>query len=286
MSETNRGIMPLAALAGCQRALCEAGMADAQSVARHLVCHVLSVDMHGLMTQAQALTGEQSAHLDDLTRRVCAGEPVQYTVGYGHLMGLRFVVTPDVLIPRFDTETLVQWALSRAKNGAAVLDACTGSGCVAIALKVLRPDLRVYACDISLAALSVARMNADIHGTHIEFACGELTEPFANRAFDLITANPPYIAADVLGTLPENVRLHEPRLALCGGADGLDVYRRLVPQCAVILKPGGALGVEIGYDQADAVAALFEQNGLINIRVHEDMEHRPRVVAGEREERR
>jgi release factor glutamine methyltransferase len=275
---------PQAALAACRRALCGGGVFDAHSVARIILCDVLKTDMHGLLMARTPLGVAQQKEIARKSERVLRGEPVQYVVGYADFMGLRMRVTPQVLIPRFDTETLVAWAAERAKAGDCALDVCCGSGCVGIALKRLRPDVRVCACDISPRALIVAAQNDAAHQTGIRFREGDLCAPFGDEAFGLIVANPPYIAAREVDELSPRVRDFEPRLALDGGEDGLLVYRRLLPQAAARLTPGGALGVEIGFDQAEAVSSLFLENGLKDVRVILDMERRPRVVVGDREE--
>ena len=281
MSET-----PIAILARCQRTLQAEGIEDAQSVARILVCEVLHCDMHGLLMMSAPLTDSQAEELSRLVKRVLCGEPVQYIVGAADLMGLRFKVTRDVLIPRFDTETLIQWAIARAPSGGSLLDVGTGSGCIAISICKHRLDLKVSAGDISEAALLVAQENADQLGCDIQFTLGDLCMPYRAETFDVIISNPPYIGDSEWPALSALVKEHEPRLALYGGGDGLSVYRRLVSEAFDCLKPDGALGVEIGYDQADAVMALFSAQGFRQIRMIRDMEHRPRVVVGERGDRR
>ncbi len=278
--------LPTAALMRCQRMLLDADFEDAQSCARILVCHVLGYDMHRLLLSDTPLTQPQQDELAQLVERVVSGEPVQYAVGYADLMGLRFRVTNDVLIPRFDTETLIQWAIGRAPSGGRLLDVGTGSGCIAISIQKHRPDLCVFACDISEKALVIANENARRMGCGIQFACGDLLTPYKADRFDVIVSNPPYISDGEWSSLSAQVKEHEPRLALYGGKDGLDVYRRLVSEASGFLNQKGALGVEIGYEQADAVMALFERQGFRDVCMIRDMEHRPRVVVGEWEDQR
>jgi len=279
------GTQPRQVMSQCQKCLLDEGFQEAKSLSRNLLCHVLGCDMHRILMDDKPITEDQMEHLTALLARIRQGEPLQYVVGAADFMGYRFMVTPDVLIPRFDTETLVQWA-EGAKNGAKVLDVCTGSGCIAVSLKLLRPDLRVYACDISEAALRVAKQNAARLEANVIFAQGDLMEPFLQERFDIILSNPPYIKAGEMLELPKNVREFEPTLALLGGEDGLAVYRRLVPSAAACLGYGGMLGMEIGYDQAADVSEMLERQGFSKIKVIEDMEHRPRVVTGVWEDRR
>ncbi len=282
----SRVLMPTTALAQCHKLLSDAGIGDARSIAQILVCHVLNGSVHDVLMAEKPLKKAQVEQLAKLTSRVFNGEPVQYVVGYADFIGLRFTLTKDVLIPRLDTETLVQWAVARAPVGARVLDVCTGSGCVAISLKTLRPYIEMFGCDISEAAILVAQQNAKNLRSDVQFALGDLLAPYKNEAFDVIVSNPPYISVADYASLPALVKDHEPRLALFGGEDGLDVYRRLIAQAAEHLNPSGALGVEIGYQQADAVTKLFLQHGFADVQVLLDMDHRPRVVAGEGEEQR
>jgi release factor glutamine methyltransferase len=184
-------------------------------------------------------------------------EPLQHILGTQEFCGLEFEVTPDVLIPRHDTETLVNEALVRMPDARSVLDVGTGSGCIAVALSTKLHNAAVTAVDISEAALVVARRNAGTNGAAIEFLQGSLLEPVAGRLFDLIVSNPPYIPSCEIETLQPEVRDFDPRGALDGGVDGLEIYRRLVPGAVSILASGGWLLVEVGAGQADDVSYLF-----------------------------
>ncbi len=267
------------------RILHQNGLDDAKSAAKLLLCHVLDTDMHGILVSDTPMTNTQAAQLTALIDRAAQGEPVQYIMGYAYFSGLRFIVTPDVLIPRADTETIVRWAVQNTPLNARVLDVCTGSGCIAVALKNQRSDLEVFAGDISEKALVVARKNAQRNGTDIDFMCGDLCASYGDSAFDIILANPPYIDEHEMKGLPKNVREFEPYAALYGGADGLDITRRLISEATARLNSGGALCVEIGCKQGQAVNELYKEQGFGNIRVLYDMENRPRAVAGVWEDR-
>jgi release factor glutamine methyltransferase len=187
---------------------------------------------------------------------------LQHILGTQEFCGLEFEVSPDVLIPRHDTETLVNEALVRMPAAHSVLDIGTGSGCIAIAMAFRLPGASVTAVDISAAALVVARRNAARNGVAIEFLLGSLLEPAAGRHFDLIISNPPYIPSSDIETLESEVRDFDPRAALDGGADGLDVYRAMIPGAAALLNSGGWLLFEVGIGQAVDVAQMFRSAGI------------------------
>lgn len=199
-------------------------------------------------------------------RRAADGEPVAYLVGRKEFFSLSFTVTPDVLVPRPETEIIVERLVHLVRGGAAVrsvLDIGTGSGCVAIALARHLPDARIHASDISPAALAVAQRNAADHAVadRIDFRTGDLLSPWedvrAAGGFDVIVSNPPYIPATELAALPPTVRDHEPALALDGGSDGLAVIRRILEESPTYLAGGGHLLMEIGHDQAGLVRDLL-----------------------------
>lgn len=232
----------------------------------------------------QPLTDPQRATMRDLVKRRSAAEPVAYLVGHREFFGLDFRVTKDVLIPRPDTETLVVDAIESLKSQAAarVLDVGTGSGCIAISLAVNCPNAEVTAIDLSQAAIDIATANAETHNVagRIRWLCGDLFDPLtADEQFDLIASNPPYIAAAEIETLAADVRLHEPRSALDGGPDGLDVIRRLIAGAPQYLVSQGKLLIEISGEQADAVTQLLAANGHFDdIAVLKDLAKQPRVV--------
>jgi release factor glutamine methyltransferase len=256
-----------------------------------LLSHVLGISRTGLLAHPErALTRVQQARYGELVQRRAAGWPLPYLIGRVEFYGLEFEVTPEVLIPRPETETLVELALSRrpARPLATVMDVGAGSGCIAVSLAVHLPDALILAVDISPAVLAVARRNAQRHGVggRIRFLAGDLLTmcpglsglPDA-RGVDLVISNPPYVSAEEWASLPTSVRVHEPRLALDGGPDGLDVVRRLLVQAPAALGPGGALLVEIGAGQGQAAldlaqAALPEATA----RIHRDLAGRDRVL--------
>lgn len=220
-----------------------------------------------------------------LVQRRAQREPVAYLVGFKEFFSLRFEVTPDVLIPRPDTETLIVDLLEQAKTlqKPRVLDLGTGSGCIAVTVAVHRPEALVTAVDVSSAALDVARKNAARHevSERIRFVKGDLFGALeAGEPFDIIASNPPYIRNEEIEALQDDVRVHEPRLALDGGADGLDVIRRIVAEAPAHLAAGGGLLIEISPEQASTVAALFEQHRFTNIAVLKDLAGQARVVRG------
>lgn len=217
-----------------------------------------------------------------LIDRRLAGEPIQYILGVTEFYGLPIRVNPAVLIPRPETEHLVEEALKRAANFAhpRVVDIGTGSGCIAVALARHLPQAAITAIDISANALALARENANLNAVsdRIRFLEGDLMTPVAGETFDIIVSNPPYVPATDLPTLPVEVRDHEPALALFAGDDGLDIYRRLIPAAHAALVPGGWLVLEIGYGQSTDVTALLAAAGFQSIEVHPDLQGIPRVI--------
>lgn len=230
------------------------------------------------------LTPEQESRLDAYLGRRETREPVSHILGRKEFWKIMLRVTPDVLTPRPDTETVVEYALRDFPEHAprSVLDLGVGSGAILLALLAERPAARGLGIDVSEEALAVARDNAASLGLAGRLALlrGDWTTGLNSEAFDLVVANPPYIASDVLPTLEPEVRDHEPHLALEGGADGLDSYRVLAPEILRVLKPGGRFAVEIGYDQRSAVEALFQAAGADQVQTIRDLSDRDRVVAG------
>lgn len=252
---------------------------------------VLKTNRVGLIIDAdRPLSKEELGRYRALHQRRRSGEPVAYLVGVREFYGRPFRVDRRVLIPRPDTEVLVEVGLARTQAlylSARVLDLCTGSGCVAISLAKERPTTRVMATDLSPDALFVARENAlRLGAMNVAFLQGDLFAPIAQRRarikFDLITANPPYIAEADIATLQVDIRGFEPSLALRGGDDGLDIVRRIVREAPHFLDEGGALAMEIGAGQAQATAALLEAAGFSDIAVAKDLGGHERVVSGVR----
>ena len=226
-------------------------------------------------------TDTQIAAVDALLTRRLAGEPIAYLVGAREFYGRPFEVSPAVLIPRPDTELLVELALAHMPPSQAVevLDLGTGSGCIAITLALERPLARVTALDRSPAALAVARRNAARLDAHVEFLSSDWFAALGGRRFDLIVSNPPYIAAGDPHLGRGDIRF-EPLAALAAGGDGLDDLRRLTATAGAHLKPGGALLLEHGYDQADAVQALLRASGFQRPRSWTDLSGIRRVSGG------
>jgi release factor glutamine methyltransferase len=263
------------------------GIENPRLDAELLVAHALGIDRMRVILEGQRpLEGAELAALRDLVKRRRSYEPIAYLRGEREFYGLKFRVDKRVLVPRPDTETLVDAALGRSSHlsmSMRQLDLCTGSGCVAIAMARQRPTAKVYASDVSRDALTVARDNALRLGAYnVAFAEGDLFAAFAGKRFDVVTANPPYIPTGDLATLMPDVRDHEPRLALDGGDDGLVLVRRIVADAPEHLDAGGLLAIEIGAGEAPATAALFEARGFQQVRVHLDIARIERVVSGVR----
>ena len=203
------------------------------------------------------LDAREVEHLEALLARRLMGEPVQYVLHSAWFMGLEFFVDARVLIPRQDTEALCEAALEilRRPGEARVLDLCAGSGALGLSIARVRPGARVTLSDLSADACAVAAINRDRLGVQAQILCGDLFSPAQGR-FDLIVCNPPYVRAGEIDALQAEVQ-KEPRMALDGGADGLDFYRRIAAQYRDYLAPGGALALEIGWDQAAQVRALL-----------------------------
>lgn len=246
----------------------------------------------GMRPMAEAEEERYFALIERRGRRI----PLQHITGEQEFMGLNFRVNPCVLIPRQDTETLVEEALALLKPGMKVLDLCTGSGCIAISLKKLWREpherafgktdgLTVEASDLSAEALETAKENADRLDADVRLICSDLFSQI-DGVYDVIVSNPPYIESDEIERLADEVRLHEPRLALDGMADGLYFYRRIVREAALHLKDGGWLLFEIGCSQAEQVAGLMRQAGYDEIKVTKDLSGLDRVVTGRQKKSR
>ena len=206
--------------------------------------------------------------------------PLQHIIGHTGFMGLDFKVSRDVLIPRQDTETLVETVLGREKDPMiSILDLCTGSGCIAVSLKKLGGYAQVAASDLSDKAMGLAMRNASINDTEIRLIKSDLFKDIDSR-FDVIVSNPPYIPTEEIETLSPEVRDHDPRMALDGGADGLDIYRRIVSECRDVLNAGGRLYMEIGFNQAAAVGVLMKEANFRDIEVVKDLAGKDRGIFG------
>lgn len=205
--------------------------------------------------------------------------PTQHLLGIQEFMGLQFQVNEHVLIPRQETEQLVEWVMECAPQGSQILDLCTGSGCIAISLKSLRPDLTMTAVDLSEAALRVARANGAANHTKIQWIQSDLFQK-VEQTYDCIVSNPPYITWAELETLTAEVLEHEPRMALDGGEDGLDFYRQIIEEARNHLREGGMLFFEIGYDQGTTVPELMKRAGYEQVQCRKDYAGMDRMVCG------
>lgn len=250
--------------------------------AEWLLAELLGVDRSRLRFWEAALTPEQQTRYADWLAQRAAGKPFAYVTGTQPFRGLTLHVTPDVLIPRADTETLVEWSLALLKNQAEparVLDACTGSGCIALALADEAPQHEYTGSDCSPTALAIARANAARLALDVAFVEADvLALPADTQPFHLITANPPYIAE---GDAHLPALHHEPSLALVSGADGLSLLRRLISQAPARLAAGGWLLLEHGYDQAERVRALLDAQGFQQIETRRDLGGHERVTGGQ-----
>ncbi len=266
-----------------------AGVEEARREAGSLLSHATARDRSFLITHAdEELTPDELSAFNSAIERRGAGEPLQYIAGVQEFYGLRFEVTPDVLIPRPETELLVETALELLKETASplVCDVGTGSGCISVSVLHARRDARAIALDISADALRVAGRNAKRNGVceRIELLVSDCFDALRSDGrrevrFDLIASNPPYIAEEEIAGLQREVRDHEPRVALTPGGDGLSVIRRLVTEAPAFLKPRGHLLIEIGFDQHERVASLIEPRVWTLLGIHRDLQGIPRTVA-------
>lgn len=259
------------------------GTTTARIEAQCLLQHVLNVPRSYLLAHSeQELNANQQAAYDTLLQRRLLGEPVAHILGEREFFGLNFKVTPDTLIPRPETELLVELALQRipAHGHFRVLDLGTGSGAIALSIAQSRPDVEVVAVDASEAALQVARGNAQRLGiANVNIFCSNWFSALAGQRYDLIVSNPPYVAAGDVHLSRGDVRF-EPISALASGADGLDDIRRIIGDAGKFLAHGAWLLLEHGYDQADKVQTILEQCGLAEVFSARDMSGIERVSGG------
>ncbi|MFB5674775.1 peptide chain release factor N(5)-glutamine methyltransferase [Paenibacillus terreus] len=255
------------ALSGASSFLAAAGVMEPQHNARLLLEHVLELEGAAFYAEmGQPFPAERTADWEAVVNRKAAGEPAQYIIGSQEFYGRPFSVTPAVLIPRPETELLVEAIMQHGDRlwpGGTphVLDVGAGSGAISVTLAAERPRWRVSAGDISAAALAVAARNAKANGVTVDLREGDLLQPFTGETVDILVSNPPYIpAADIEG-LQREVRDHEPRTALDGGPDGLDPYRAMVGQLPLLAAPPRLIGFELGMGQAREVARLLEETG-------------------------
>src|SRR4051794_23031315 len=275
----------LTAWQGAKQRLQAAGLAGPVIDARLLVEAAAGATRADIVGDPyRALSPEQEATLENYLSRREHREPVSHILGRKGFWKIMLNVTPDVLTPRPDTETVVEYVLRDFPEHAAwsILDLGVGSGAIVLSILAERPAAKGLGVDVSEEALAVARDNAANLGLASRLALlrGDWTEGLGEGTFDLVVSNPPYIATEVLATLEPEVRDHEPRVALEGGEDGLMHYRRLAPEILRVLKPGGRFAVEIGYDQKQAVEALFRDAGALGVATIRDLGDRDRVVVG------
>lgn len=277
-------------LAAAISTLEDAGVPTARLEAEWLLADALAVGRFDVyLALERELADDARAAFDSAVARRAAGEPLQQILGWESFRGLRVRVTRAVLVPRPETESLVEWALELLAPGRRrVVDVGTGSGCIAAAIAAARVDARVLALDVSPAAARLARDNARALGfeARVETIVADVLTSVRAASVDLVVANPPYIA-DGMAALPREVREWEPPLALDGGPDGLAVLARIVDDARGVLVPGGVLVVETGGEpQIDAVAARFRAAGYVDTAIREDLTGRRRFVAGRRAENR
>jgi release factor glutamine methyltransferase len=265
-----------------------------------LLAEVLHTDKTGLILHApETILEEDNEKFQKLTDRRLAGEPIAYILGRKEFRSLDFIVSPDVLVPRPDTETLVEAAIkeltsfhnnTNLNTSITVLDLCTGSGAIAIALKNECPSLEVWASDISEAALSIARANCArlLHENAVQFIRADLFQPLQNspvsgssfpKNFTLVVSNPPYVASAEIESLSKEVR-REPRLALDGGADGLDLIRKIAGEAVQYLADNGMLLMEADPSQMDTIRDILLNNGFNDVRLYKDLADQNRVIGG------
>jgi len=283
-----------------EKQLMECGVADAAIDSKILYCFLMHVSNAKLILEYQRVLPD--AQCDEYFKLLdvrSAGVPLQYIVGFQEFMGLNFKVNESVLIPRQDTETLVEEAINvinenklageeltiRKKKEYEVLDMGSGSGCIGISIAKLCKNVKVTCSDLSEDALKVARQNAERLGVgrDMNFTAGNMLLPFKGRfktrRFDMIISNPPYIRTAVIPTLQREIKEHEPMVALDGGADGLDFYRAVIPEIPTFLKKEGVVMFEIGADQMADVKGMLEANEAFeNVKGLQDLAHRDRVV--------
>ena len=257
---------------------------EAQLDARLLLEHVCGTSLQTLLLDGnRSVSGPEAELYKTLIERRCNREPLAYILGKWDFMGLEFGVSRDVLIPEQDTENLVEEVMREICDGDRILDLCTGSGCILLSLLHYSNGSTGVGTDLSEDAVAAARKNADRLGLsdRSDWRTGDLFEALQpGERFDIIVSNPPYIRRETIGELAPEVRIHEPRMALDGGEDGLDFYRRIIPGAADRLVTGGMLFLEIGYDQAEQVSALMEDAGYYEVRTIKDYGGNDRIVCG------
>jgi len=245
-----------------------------------LVAHALELERIKIYLDLERpLSKAELDMIRALVKRRRAYEPIAYIVGYRDFYKHRFEVNVSVLVPRPDTETLVEVALERAAHDARIVDLCTGSGCVAISIAAERPEATVQATDLSEEALAVAARNAEAIGVKVEFVHGDLFAGLRGP-FDLVVANPPYLRPEEREELAPDVRDHEPGMALFAGPDGTEWHAKIADECGSRLAAGGVLAMEVGYEQSTEVEELLRDRGYEAVGTTQDLGGVGRVVSG------
>lgn len=256
--------------------------------ARELVSCAMGEDLRR-MPQTRTVCAQEASKLEQLMERRLQGEPLAYLLGEWDFYGITLRVTPDVLIPRSDTERLCELAIERARTceNPRVLDLCSGSGCIALALLHEVPTAHAVGVDLSPKAIQLARQNAEQLGLADRYACvnGNAFEAPPQEyleTFDVMVCNPPYITEQEMRELDRSVADYEPRLALYGGTDGLDFYRAIIKGWAQVLRPDGVLFFECGWKQGEEVAKICIEAGWKNTRIETDYAGVPRIIRTQR----
>lgn len=259
-----------------REALLNAGISERE--ARLLLAHTLNISKEELLIKKECKSEEAKLFYNLINRRI-SGEPYAYVIGYKEFMGLKFIVNRNVLIPREDTEILVQTVISGINDRKNILDMCTGNGCIAISLSHYINDLNIVAVDISSEALEIAIQNAAAHKAKIKFIKSDLfnnIKEYKNK-FDIIVSNPPYIKSDDIYNLQTEVK-NEPIIALDGGKSGLEMYENIISEAYKYLANNGLVFFEIGYNQAKDVEKILIDNNYIDIEVIKDLSGNDRII--------
>jgi len=264
------------ALAQGVELLNRAGIVAPRLTAEVLLAHALRRERIYLIAHSDdELTAVGWIHFGRYLHERLQGKPTQYVTKSQEFYGRDFYVAPGVLIPRPETELLVERVLTRLRPGMRVLDVGAGSGCIGVTLALELP-LNVVSTDCSFGALKIATRNATALKTHVQFVQADLASPFAAESFDVVVSNPPYVPSIDRSTLAAEVREWEPAAALFAGPRGLDVYQRLIPEAARVLKPGGLLAMEFGFEQAEALREML--TGWADVEIYDDLAGVPRIV--------
>lgn len=250
---------------------------------RLLLSHFMNVEKNYLITHdSEQLSSEVEEKYKQGIEKLSKDIPLQYITNTQEFYGMKFKVNENVLIPRYDTEILIEETLKRAENQDKILDMCTGSGIIAITLAKNVKNANVFASDLSLEALKVAKENNELHNANVKFINSNLFENIEEKNFDIIVSNPPYITEKEMQELENQVK-KEPEMALYGGVDGLDFYRKITEKAKEYLKKEGLLIFEIGYKQKEDVSNILTENKFKNIKCVKDLQGLDRVIIGEKE---